>query len=150
MLATWFGLGLIPKAPGTWGSLGAIPPAIFIIQFGGLTAFIIALIALTPIAFWATAKYEDISKSHDAKQIVIDEVIGQWIALIPVFYCVGVNAIWIIAAFILFRIFDITKPWPISHFDQNVEGANGVMLDDIVAGLIAATILTGAFYARFS
>ena len=150
LLATWFGLGLIPKAPGTWGSLGAIPPAIIVFHFTGLIPFIASLILLTPIAFWATAKYEKATNTHDNKQIVIDEVIGQWIALLPVFCFAGLNWILIGIAFILFRLFDIIKPWPVSHFDKNVGGANGVMLDDIVAGIIAALIITGAIYAGIS
>ena len=147
LLATWFGSGLIKPAPGTWGSLAAIPPAIAIMHFAGFWPFVIALIILTPIAFWATASYEKASNSHDAKEIVIDEVIGQWIALLPVFYLSALNWPLIVLAFVLFRIFDILKPWPICHFDRNVKGANGVMLDDIVAGIFASIIVTGAFYA---
>jgi len=147
LLATWFGCGLITPAPGTWGSLGAIPFALALFHFGGLGAFIAAIIILTPIGFWATAQYETASGIHDNKQIVIDEVIGQWLALLPVFYFLGLNWIFIVIAFALFRLFDITKPWPISHFDKNVQGAAGVMIDDIIAGIFAAILITGAIYA---
>lgn len=147
LLATWFGCGLINPAPGTWGSLGAIPPALLIFYLLGFWPFLMALFILTPIAFWATAAYERESDTHDAKQIVIDEVIGQWIALLPVFFLIGLNWVFILIAFALFRLFDITKPWPISYFDKHVKGANGVMLDDIVAGIFAAAIITGASYA---
>ena len=149
IIATWFGLGLIPKAPGTWGSLGAIPVAMALVYTLGLWPFVTVLLILTPIGFWATAKYEEQSGIHDNKQIVIDEVIGQWIALFPVFYFYEpqINWVYIILAFALFRFFDITKPWPVSHFDKNVPGAMGVMMDDIVAGVIAACIIIGGVYA---
>ena len=147
LLATWFGCGLITPAPGTWGSLGAIPFAIAIFHFAGFIPFIGAALILTPIAFWATAQYETASGLHDNKQIVIDEVIGQWIALLPVFFFVGISWLYIIIAFVLFRLFDIQKPWPISYIDKNVEGATGVMLDDIIAGIFAAILIIGALYA---
>lgn len=147
LIATWFGCGLISPAPGTWGSLGAIPVALALYHFGGLYAFIVIAIILTPLGFWATAKYEKASGIHDNKQIVIDEVIGQWIALLPVFLLTGINWGLILLAFALFRLFDITKPWPISHFDKNVKGATGVMMDDIIAGIFAAILITGGIYA---
>ena len=147
LIATWFGCGLISPAPGTWGSLGAILIALALFYFGGLYVFIAATIIMTPVSFWATSKYEKTSGIHDNKQIVIDEVIGQWIALAPVFIFVGINWILILLAFALFRLFDITKPWPISHFDKNVKGAIGVMVDDIIAGIFAAALITGGIYA---
>lgn len=152
LIATWFGLGLIPKAPGTWGSLGAIPFAIALVYAFGIWPFVAAIVILTPIGFWATAKYEEATQTHDNKQIVIDEVIGQWLALLPVlyFYEPVINWLYIGIAFILFRFFDILKPWPVSHFDKNVPGAMGVMMDDIVAGILAAFIIIGAVYAGFS
>lgn len=147
LLATWFGCGLINPAPGTWGSIGAIPPALAIFHFLGFWPFCIAILIVTPIGFWATAKYEAASSIHDNKQIVIDEVVGQWISLLPVFYFLGMNWLFIALAFALFRLFDITKPWPISHFDKNVAGATGVMVDDIIAGIFATLIIIGAIYA---
>ena len=151
LIATWFGLGLIPKAPGTWGSIGAIPPAMLLVYTAGFWPFIAALIILTPVGFWATAQYEAKSGIHDNKQIVIDEVVGQWLALLPAFYFYEpqINWLYIFAALLLFRFFDILKPWPISHFDKNVPGAMGVMMDDIMAGFIAALIIIGAIYAGF-
>ncbi len=147
VVATWFGLGLIPKAPGTWGSLGAIPPALIIFHIGGLYVFIAVLILLTPVAFWATAQYEKSSGIHDNKEIVIDEVIGQWITLMPCFIYEPENFFWVILAFALFRLFDITKPGPVGYCDQKIEGANGVMFDDIIAGCLAALVLTGGIHA---
>ncbi len=155
LIATWFGCGLLKPAPGTWGSLGSIPPAILLYTLFGTFPFVCVLIAITPIAFWATNLYEKNSGTHDNKRIVIDEVLGQWIALLPVFYAPSLidnfsGIIWwlfITASFILFRIFDILKPWPISYCDQKIDGATGVILDDIVAGLFAAILIAGSLYA---
>ena len=147
LLATWFGLGLIPKAPGTWGSLGAIPPALIIYYILGFWPFLLTLVICTVIAFWATAEYESNSGIHDNKQIVIDEVIGQWIALLPLFIFAQTHPLWILTAFALFRLFDILKPGPISYIDKNIKGPNGVMLDDILAGILSALIITGGILA---
>lgn len=147
LLATWFGCGLAPKAPGTWGSLGSIPPALLINHLGGPPALILAILVVTLIGFWAADRYDKASGSHDNKSIVIDEVAGQWIALLPVFTLVGVSWTLTPLAFALFRFFDIVKPWPASFFDKRVKGALGVMADDIVAGLYAALCLMGVIYA---
>jgi len=146
-LATWFGCGLINPAPGTWGSLGALPFGIAIFAFTGIWGLAIATILITIIGYWASDQFEKATNTHDNKMIVIDEVAGQWIALMPVFYFSGYNPTLIIAAFILFRIFDILKPWPVSFFDKKVKGAAGVMGDDIIAGLYAAGCLIGLIYA---
>lgn len=142
-MATWFGSGLSSKAPGTCGSLAAIPPALILIVFGGIPALIAGIAVITALGFWAAKKFDEEQKSHDSKMIVIDEVAGQWIALIPA----GLDPVSIVLAFTLFRLFDILKPWPVSHFDKNVKGAAGVMGDDIVAGLLALLCLKGIQYA---
>jgi len=138
LLATWFGLGRIPYAPGTWGSLGAIPPALLIMHYGGALWLGAAAIAITLIGLWAAHIYETKSQSHDASAIVIDEVAGQWLALIPA----GLNPLLVVLAFLGFRFFDITKLGPIGYADKKIGGAAGVMADDIIAGLFA-----GAFVA---
>lgn len=147
ILATWFGLGLIPKAPGTWGSLGAIPFAYLIAYTGGITLLIISTIIITLIGYWAADKFEKRTAIHDSKMVVIDEVAGQWLALWPALYFFNFHIIWVLIAFILFRAFDIIKPWPVSYFDRKIENAIGVMGDDIIAGLYAVIIITGAYYA---
>lgn len=143
LLATWFGSGLSPKAPGTCGSLAAIPPGLALAALGGIPALIAGIAVITALGFWAAKKFDEEQKSHDSKMIVIDEVAGQWIALIAA----GLNPVSITLSFVLFRLFDILKPWPVSHFDKNVKGAGGVMGDDIVAGILTLLCLKGMQYA---
>lgn len=138
-IASWFGCGFLSPAPGTWGSLGAIPFGVAIYAGGGQTALILCVIMITVIGLWAAHKFDHAMDGHDSKMIVIDEVAGQWIALIPA----ALNPLYILIAFIAFRVFDIAKPWPISFIDKNVKGALGVMGDDIVAGLLAALVVIG-------
>ena len=146
-LATWFGCGFLKPAPGTWGSLGALPFGIALFHYTDIWSFTIGILVVTLIGYWASDQFDKASATHDNKMIVIDEVAGQWIALAPVFYFSGLNWMLIVAAFIMFRIFDILKPWPVSALDQNVKGALGVMGDDISAGLYAAGCLIGLIYA---
>ena len=145
-LATWFGCGFMRPAPGTWGSLGALPVGIILYGSTNIWGFILGIILVSLIGYWATERFEAATQTHDNKMIVIDEVAGQWIALLPVFYLTGIHPLYIGAAFALFRLFDILKPWPVSHFDKNIKGALGVMGDDIVAGLFAAGCLIGLIY----
>lgn len=144
-MATWFGSGLSPKAPGTCGSLAAIPPGIALAALGGIPALLAGIALIVALGFWAAKKFDEEHKSHDSKMIVIDEVAGQWIALIPA----GLDPVSIVLAFTLFRLFDILKPWPVSHFDKNVKGAAGVMGDDIVAGALSLLCIGGMRYAGF-
>lgn len=146
-IAVWFGCGLSPKAPGTVGSLGAIPLVVIVYLYGGLIASLIGLTLVTIIGYLASVRFEHATDTHDSKMIVVDEVVGQWIALLPVFYLFGTSALMITVAFGLFRFFDVLKPWPVSYFDKEVGGAAGVMLDDVAAGILAAILITGAYYA---
>ncbi len=148
-LATWFGCGLISRAPGTWGSLGALPPGIILLLWGGTPALLAGIILVTAIGFWAAKEFDAARGSHDSKMIVIDEVAGQWIALIPALSAGVLNPVLVVLAFILFRFFDILKPWPVSWFDKKLKGPAGVMGDDIVAGLYALICLWGILYAGF-
>ncbi len=136
-LASWFGCGFISPAPGTWGSLGALPFGVLIFYLGGISALFWAVIIVTLIGLWAADKFDKALDGHDSKMIVIDEVAGQWLALIPA----ALNPFLIILSFIAFRFFDILKPWPVSYFDKKVPGAAGVMGDDIVAGLMACVVI---------
>ncbi|GJL84809.1 MAG: phosphatidylglycerophosphatase A [Micavibrio sp.] len=146
LLATWFGFGFVPKAPGTWGSAMAIPPGLLLLMLGGVPVLLIGIVIITALGFWAAKKFDEAYGTHDSKMIVIDEVAGQWIALIPVLTASGLNPILTLLAFGLFRLFDITKPWPASHFDKKIEGPLGVMGDDIVAGIMALLCLEGIIY----
>ncbi|MGH1377414.1 MAG: phosphatidylglycerophosphatase A family protein [Alphaproteobacteria bacterium] len=141
-LASWFGAGFINPAPGTWGSLAALPFGIAIFAFSGAYGLMISVFIITLIGLWSADKFDKAMDGHDSKMIVIDEVAGQWIALIPA----ALNPILILLSFVLFRFFDILKPWPISFFDKKVPGAVGVMGDDILAGLFAAICVLGISY----
>ncbi len=137
-LAVWFGAGLSPVAPGTAGSLAALPAGIALLWAGGAWGWLLtglAALLLLPLGAWAAARHDRRSGGHDAPEIVIDEVAGQWIALMPVAW-----AVWwqILLAFALFRLIDIVKPWPVGWIDRHLRGGWGVMADDIAAGAIAA------------
>lgn len=143
-IATWFGCGLMVPAPGTWGTLGALPFGMILMVAGGFWGLIAGLAFIIPLGFWASKKFEDMIGDHDSSMIVIDEVAGLWIALLA---AVGQDKLYILAAFLLFRFFDILKPWPVSFFDKKCKGATGVMLDDLMAGIYAAVVMMGIQYA---
>lgn len=142
ILATWFGSGFLKPAPGTWGTLAALPFGIGLLYLDNLTIHLTAIIAVTLIGLWSAKIFDEQSNAHDSKEIVIDEVAGLWITMLAA----TLNPITIAAAFILFRIFDILKPWPICIADKRIKGSFGVMLDDILAGAIAGFILLGGRY----
>lgn len=144
--ATWFGAGLLPKAPGTWGSLAAIPFVYGASLYAGPFVLIIAIIALFLIGIWASNGVEKSSQKRDPGFIVVDEVVGQWIALLPVTVlcdllspCLFFTTIG--AGFLTFRIFDIWKPWPIRHIEKRTPGGLGIMLDDVIAGIYSLILI---------
>ncbi len=144
LIATWFGCGLMRPAPGTWGSLGALPFGILFLVLGGPVVLTLAALALYPLGHWATRSVLKNTEGDDDPQIVVvDEVVGQWIALIPAL----LSPLSVVLAFVLFRAFDALKPWPVSYFDRKVPGACGVMLDDVAAGIMAAFCVLGLRYA---
>ena len=144
LVATFFGVGHLRPAPGTWGSLAALPAGWLVIVFAGPWGLAIAAALVFAAGLWATARETAGSDDHDPSEIVIDEVAGQWIALLPLAFGaanagVGVLALWPgwIAAFVLFRLFDIWKPGPVGWADRRGDPL-GVMLDDVIAGAMAA------------
>lgn len=140
-IATVFGVGLAPFAPGTFGSLAAIPLWFALTYMGGWPLVLISIIIVYFAGVWATERETAGSDNHDPSEIVIDEVAGQWIALLPLSFGLGVSGIFGVAlAFLLFRLFDITKLGPIGWADQ-LNTPNGVMLDDVFAGIISAILL---------
>jgi len=158
-IATWFFVGLAPFAPGTFGSLAALPFAIVLHAAGGFPALLIATILVFLLGWWATAKETAGKEDHDPGEIVIDEVAGMWITLFPLsatlWYLELDIAIlpWpgLIAGFALFRLFDIFKPWPVSWADRK-STPFGVMFDDVLAGVYAGvftTILGGLAHGYF-
>ncbi|NNJ66888.1 MAG: phosphatidylglycerophosphatase A [Boseongicola sp.] len=144
---SFFGSGYIRPAPGTWGSLAALPAAWLIYLVAGPFGIAIGAALLYALGIYAlNAELKD-ADDHDPSWVVIDEVVGQWIALLPIAfgaYNAGVSplALWpgIVAAFLFFRLFDIWKPWVIGKVDARGD-ATGVMLDDVLAGLFAAIVV---------
>lgn len=145
LLATGFGSGLSPYLPGTVGSLASIP---FWYLMTGLPPDVYSLVVMFGICIGVylchrTAKDMGV---HDHGCIVWDEFIGMWITLMAI----PVNRWqWVLAGFVIFRILDMWKPWPIRWFDRNVHGGMGIMVDDIVAGIISAGILYTAGHYLF-
>ncbi|MCX7300017.1 MAG: phosphatidylglycerophosphatase A [Rhodobacterales bacterium] len=144
LIATLGGIGNIRPAPGTWGSLAALPLALVLMLVGGPTLFVIGIVVVAVAGWFATKSEMDATLQDDPQQVVIDEVLGQWIALLPVSLgaaSTGVSlfALWPgwVSAFLLFRLFDIWKPGPVGWADRR-EDALGVMLDDAIAGAFAA------------
>ena len=137
LLATWFGSGLLPKIPGTWGSAAALPFAWVIAWYGGPWALLAAALIAFAVGVWAAEVYSRHSGLKDAGPIVIDEVAGQWLTLAAF----APDPLTYIAGFFLFRAADIAKPWPASWADRSLEGGMGVMLDDIFAGIYAGLAL---------
>ncbi len=131
-----FGSGLAPWAPGTFGTLAAIP--IYLVlsrQSTGIYLVVTALIVL--VGFWlcdVTARNLGV---HDHASIVWDEIAGMLITMITV----PTDWVWLVFGFFLFRFFDIVKPWPIKWIDQHIHGGVGIMLDDILAGLMSLLVL---------
>ncbi len=155
LIATFFGAGLLKPAPGTWGSLAALPVGYLLHGIGGFPLLALATFAVFGIGWWATALETRGRADHDPSEIVIDEVAGQWVALWPLslgLWHAGAEP-WLfpypgwIGAFAMFRLFDIWKPWPVSWADRKSTPL-GVMLDDILAGFLAAIAV--ALAAAFS
>lgn len=143
-IATVFGVGHLRPAPGTWGSLAAFPLALGLHILGGWFLLLVAICGLFAIGLWATRVQTEGSDNHDPSEIVVDEVVGQWISLLPIsigasMMSTSVFALWpgLIAAFVLFRLFDIWKPGPVGWADRR-DDALGVMLDDVIAGVLGA------------
>lgn len=132
--------GLSPVAPGTVGSAVAIPLGVGVFWIGGWPGFLVALIALTALGVWAIGIETEGRADPDLSEIVIDELSGQWITLIPAFALgLATSLPALILAFLLFRAFDITKPPPISWADR-IKTPVGVMGDDILAGVAGALV----------
>jgi len=149
IIATVFYVGHLRPAPGTWGSLAALLLAYGLHLAGGFLALLIATAAALALGWWATSVELRGSTDKDPSEIVIDEVLGMWVALWPVSYGamlsgVDVLRLWpgIVTAFLAFRLFDIWKPGPVGWADRK-PGAFGVMLDDALAGALAAIVVIG-------
>lgn len=135
-LATFFGAGRLPKSPGTWGTLATIPLWYLLAQLHAVPYMIVVLLLCVAAILIAQA-YENLTSTHDSKEIVIDEVVGFLITM------TWLPPTWqsLVAGFILFRIVDIVKPPPIRQLDRKVKGGVGVVIDDIAAGIVCNIIL---------
>jgi len=135
-LAFGFGSGLAPKAPGTCGTLAAVPVYLLLMDLP-LVAYLIIVLILTVYGIWICGVTSRYFAVPDHPGIVWDEIVGFLITMIAA----PSGFIWIIIGFLLFRLFDIWKPWPISLLDRHIHGGLGIMLDDVVAGVFAAIIM---------
>jgi phosphatidylglycerophosphatase A len=151
LLATWFGAGLLPRAPGTWGSLAALPFAYAIVAAAGPWALLAAAGAVFLAGLWASGIYAAALGTGDPGSVVIDEVAGQWLALVPLATtAMALDPLFYGIAFAAFRVFDVLKPWPVSIIDRRLPGAWGIMGDDIAAGIYAGllTFILAAIFAQ--
>lgn len=153
-LVYWLGVGLgsgLPKrAPGTWGTLGGLLVAMPLMMLG-FRVFAVMTVLACVIGIWLCERTSELMGVHDDPHIVWDEWAGMWIALLPVsyvfaFYEVVHPILYVmpVLAFVLFRFFDIVKPFPIGYLDRQLSGGLGIMLDDMLAGLFTAIIVTVA------
>lgn len=136
LLALGLGTGLMPKAPGTWGSLLAVPLFLALSPHGQVL-YVMVTAALFVAGVYLSGRTARALGVHDHSAIVVDEVVGMlvtWIAVDPGWFT-------IVAGFLLFRIFDVLKPWPIYRIDRSCKGGMGIMLDDLAAGAMAAVVL---------
>jgi len=142
LIATWFGSGLLPLAPGTWGSLAALPFAWAILAFGSPRLRFLAAVLAFLVGWWATGAYLDHASAKDPKEVVVDEVSGQWLALV-----FADSAAWWhwLLAFALFRFFDVLKPWPANILNRG-RSAFAVMADDTIAALYAIVAFVLVLY----
>jgi phosphatidylglycerophosphatase A len=147
LLAFGLGAGLSPVGPGTAGTLVAIP---LWLTLQGLPwpEYLMVVAALFAAGCWICGDSARRLGVHDYGGIVFDEVVGFLATCIPLLPALGFTAAprwpWVLAAFALFRLFDIWKPWPIGWFDRRVEGGFGIMLDDLLAAVYAAAVLAVA------
>ncbi len=137
-MCSWFGAGWLKPAPGTWGSAAALPLGWLLWWLGGTPALAICSILVFAVGWWASERIVRAEGLEDPSWVVIDEVVGQWLTLLLtppslLDYALG---------FALFRLFDIWKPWPVSWADQQIKGGLGIMLDDVLAGLMGLAVLT--------
>ena len=137
LLVCGLGSGFAPKAPGTFGSLAAVLIWWFALGNLSLPVQLLVIAAVTALGTWLTHRVQARYRVSDPGAIVVDEFAGQWIALL-----FAPMTLWgMLAGFVLFRLFDIWKPWPVGTLEKGVPGAFGVMVDDLAAGLLALAVL---------
>jgi len=135
-LALGFGSGLAPKAPGTFGTLAALP-LYWLMMDLSVAVYVLITLVVTIGGFWICDRAANDMKVHDHGAIVWDEVAGMLITMIAA----PISMTSLVVGFALFRFFDIFKPWPIKLLDRHVKGGFGIMIDDVLAGVFAAICL---------
>ena len=157
LIAFGFGSGLSPWAPGTFGTLIAIPIVLFVMQFGFAVHLAFAILAAI-FGIYVCGESARRLGVHDHPGIVWDEITGFAVTMLTVPHSAGGGSsivaagggsrqiYWVLAGFALFRLLDIWKPWPIREADHSLSGGLGIMLDDVIAGIFAAAILLGVRY----
>ena len=134
-LACGFGSGLAPVAPGTFGTLAGVPICLFCLPLPWFWRLPVVL-ALTALSIYVSGRAEEIYQKKDDQRIVIDEIIGLQVTMLPA----PITALHLFAGFILFRAFDIFKPFPLKNL-QNLPGGWGIVMDDVGAGIYAGALL---------
>lgn len=146
LVVTWFGSGLLKPMSGTWGSIAGLPFALIILFYGNIYFLLTSILILYWIGIICIKNYFFKKFVQDRSEIVIDEVVGIWLALL---FC-DMNIIKITLIFLFFRIFDIYKPWPSRYFDRKTLSGHSIMLDDICAAIytILFTEIIWVFYDK--
>ncbi len=141
LLAFGLGSGAVPKAPGTFGTIAVIPLYLLMNQLEALP-YLVVVLAMSGFGVWLCHKVALDLGVHDHPGIVWDE----WVGFLVTMWLAPSGWTWVLAGFVLFRFFDIVKPWPIHLLDQHVLGGWGIMLDDILAGIYAFALIQFAGY----
>ncbi|NOY16540.1 MAG: phosphatidylglycerophosphatase A [Gammaproteobacteria bacterium] len=141
-LAVGFGSGCSPYAPGTFGTLVAIP-IFLLLKETPLWVYLFITLLMFLIGIWLCGKTAKKLGVHDHSAIVWDEIVGYLVTMIAA----PQGWVWIVIGFVLFRVFDILKPWPISIADKRISGGFGIMIDDVLAGIAAFVVLHGFYYS---
>ena len=137
-LATWFGCGRVPKAPGTMGSLGAIPLVLLAARAGGRVGIAVAAVVVVAAGVWSATVVARETKTKDPQIVVVDEVAGMLVTMLA---ARSIDWLTLLGGFLLFRAFDVVKPWPIRSLEKLADGW-GIVLDDVMAGVYAAAVMT--------
>lgn len=135
-LAFGFGSGLSPKAPGTMGTLVALP-LVYALMHASLPVYLCSVLMLSLVGMYVCGESARRLNAHDHPGIVLDEFAGMTVTMIAV----PLELHWLLLGFVLFRMFDIFKPWPIREADHRLSGGFGIMLDDIIAGIFSCVLL---------
>ncbi len=137
LLALGFGTGLMPVAPGTFGTLAAVPLYLLMTQFLSLPVYLLVTALLALVGIRLCGRTARVLGEGDPGPVVWDEMVGLLVALAAL----PPQWPWILAGFVIFRLFDILKPWPVSWADRRLKGGLGIMMDDLVAGMLALGLL---------